>query len=184
MGVFSSKYRFHLDGKDWCIHMRVGWYGWKCTATIDKTVIADLNSKGESCVSMLRGTTFDVVAGGREYEVQLAPVSVWDYGVHVYRDDKFIYRHKDRNFISLRKHEKFFGKIDDLENMRGGTRPFWKQFVEALIYGLAIGVTGSVVQNYLEAKNVISSGIDLTPWLIVFAMLFILFLPAKLRLIK
>lgn len=184
VGIFSSKYKFHLDGKDWCVHMRSRLNGWKYTVTTHGDVVADFRQKDESCVSLLKGTTFDVFVSGQTYHFKIAPVSPWDYGVHVYREGALIYRHKDRDFTTLPKHEKLFGAIDKLDHKKGEDRPFWKLFLEALIYGAILGLLGWFLETYLQSSGMISSHANITPWVVGFGVIFIAFLPSKFRLIK
>jgi|GEM_PF-4222692 len=184
MGIFSSKYKFQLDGKDWCVHMRTGLSGWKYTVTIDTETVSDVYQKSKNSVELLRGIKLNISDNGCEYILDISPVSAWDYGVHVYRGDELIYRHKDRDFTRFPRLEKLFSKIDNLEPIIVDDRPFWKQLLEGLVIGFGIGAAGAVIEAYLKARDIISPQSDFTSFIIVLAMVVVVFRPQKFRLIK
>ena len=184
MGIFSSEYRFRLDGKDWCVHMGTRYKGWKYTVTLDGKKVADISQNDKSVVALLRGTKFNFVDEGRTYELRIAPVSALDYGVHVYRDGALIYRYHDRDFTILPKQEKFYGKIDKYIGLGGDDRAIWKQILEGALTGTAIGVLSALMLTVLETKGIIASVSDYKSWVIGLIIAFIIFMPARLRFIK
>lgn len=184
MGVFSRKYKFHLNGKDWCVHLQPHWYSRSFMVTIDGLTVANIHQNISKFVAVLRCTKLNVLDDGHSYDLEIAPVSAWNYGVHVYRDGALIHRYKDRDFVTLTKHEKFSEKLDRMEHIIADDRPFWKIMTEGFIIGIFIYTICALALNFMEAKNIIDSAGKYTPLIIVLVMVFVLFRPTKLRLFK
>ena len=188
MGIFSSRYRFHLNNSDWWVRVAVTSAGLSYKVKINGQLLLD-ERREQSSEEILTPQSLHVSHGQKDYRLEIGPVSAWGYGVHVYEENRLVHRYKNRDFVTLTRHEKVFGKFDkfdawlekkDLKD----TRPFWKTITEALIIGGSVGAIYALSANWIEAVAGISlDKFDIWPAIIV-ALLIIFLLPPKLRLIK
>lgn len=56
--------------------------------------------------------TFLFTHDGLSYRVDFAPISIWSYGVHVYRDGALRYKYKGRDFVAEPRLKRFLSWMD------------------------------------------------------------------------
>lgn len=188
MGILSSKYCFRLNDADWWVRVGVTGAGLSYKIKIDGQLVFD-EKREYSSLETLRPQTLNVSHNLQDYHLDIGPVSSLGYGVHVYADGRLLYRHKNRDFVELQRHEKVFGKFDKLDpwleklDMKD-PRPFWKIFLESCMIGLIIGVLYAVLKITLAENGGPDLG-NLGTWpIVILAILIAFFWPARFRFIR
>jgi hypothetical protein len=188
MGIFSSRYRFHLNESDWWIRLAVTSVGLSYKVKIDGQLLLD-ERREQTSQELLTPQLLHVTHDNKDYRLEIGPVSAFGYGVHVYDQNRLVHRYKNRDFVTLRRHEKLFSQMDKYFGWMGkfiqeDTRPFWKTITEALIIGGSVGAIYAILSNWLETIGYTFLGrLDVWPAIII-GMVIIFMWPAKLRFIK
>lgn len=188
MGLIHDKFKFQLEGHQWRVDMRSRMKGYRYIVTINGQRIVD-EPREQNGKQMLAENHIALTYHGKDYLIKLAPAHWWTYGLHIYRDDVCIYRHKDRDFKAMPRLEKWVASLDKIESKYDKTepkdkRPMWKQLSEGLIIGAFIGTIGSIGINALEDRGILSGELD-GKWIVIpLAILVVATLPERLRLIR
>ena len=188
MGVLWSKYCFRLYDADWWVRVGSTTKGLSYKVKIEGQLVLD-EKPDQTSEEIISPQTFNVTHNGRTYELKIGPVSAFDCTVHVYSDGKLIYRHKDRDFVTLHRTEKAFKKMDKgiawLETFdTRDPRPFWKVILEVCLIGMAIGTAYALLSNNLEDRFGWEIGrLGFWPAAII-GVCIAMFWPARLRFIR
>ena len=182
MGVLSSKYKFHLNRQDWCVHVRMRLFKSLVTykITIDDQLVSDTQS-GHTSVEMISPHEVEYTHDGQDYKALIAPVSHWGYGVHVHQDGHAVYKYKGKDFADLKTLKTVSAQIDGLQSP---SRPFWKHILEAAIIGAGVGVTYGLSMHLAKNAGWVSPDADFSNWVIAITVGFILFRPSRFAFIK
>jgi len=180
MGNLSSKYRFDLKDQAWCVSLRYRSGRYHYAITIDEQPFLDVQPE-QTLVEMIDPVSFSFIHDDTRYRVKISPVSIFDYGVHVYANDAIIYRHKDREFKAMPRLRWCLEKMD--ANPNKDDRPFWKTLVECLIIGGVIGASTGLLRSFL-GDSVLPSGSSITPYVVFVSVLMIALWPKKWRFIR
>lgn len=113
MSWISPTFRTEIDGQAWVLSMRWSWKrdSYTYTITVDGEVVKQ-REIGTHFAQFTEVRTFLFAHRDIPYRVGFAPISIWRYGAHIYRDGVCVYKFKGRDFVAV---PGFKGQLEALD---------------------------------------------------------------------
>lgn len=186
MGVFVDKLQFKLDGSSWLVRVAGRFSGLSYKVKIDDQLLID-EKPNQALDEILSSQSFQIRHKGKDYRLEIGPISATKTGVHIYNGSELIYRHDERDFASFSRLKKYMARIDKYANETHARdpRPLWKQYLDVLIIGSGLGVTFFAIRLAMGELGGLDIGhIEFWPTGAIITALVFWFWPEKFRIIR
>ncbi len=139
MGILSQRFKAHIGGEPWNLHMRTNGGRYFYTIEIDGDLIAEDKSTNRAA-DMMKPKVMMIDRKGETYRVEFGATSNWGHGVHIYHNDARIYAYKDKEFAGLPTMNRVAKWADSVNHPGGKTKSFWKDILNVMTWGLIAGL--------------------------------------------
>lgn len=126
MGLLSYRFKARLNDEPWRFDMKFSTTGYTYIVNVNGEVIMTEKAPNNG-TAMLKPYRLTFEYKGQPYDVDFGTISIWGYGVHVYKGGEQTFRTKNKDFIALKRTIKLSEKIDDLIDTGVNSDVFQKQ---------------------------------------------------------